>query len=119
MCTHAVLGADAGSDHYLVMSMLKLCLRKAPAKKNRPMKYNIPRLKQDEVLKAFVVEIKNQFQLLSAEEIDHPQVEGKWNQIKDVYCNMTKNNLGYPLSHGGESKRGKPSSQKFSTPSQK
>ena len=49
------------------MSRLKLCLRKAPAK------YNIPRLnKQDKVLKAFVVEIKNQFQLLSTEEIDHP-----------------------------------------------
>ena len=59
------------------------------------MKYSIPRLKQDEVLRAFVVEIKNQFQLLSTEEIDHPQVEGKWNQIKDVYCNTAKNTLGY------------------------
>ena len=37
------------------------------------MKHNIPRPNQDEVLKAFVVEIKNQFQLLSTEEIDHPQ----------------------------------------------
>ena len=27
--------AYAGCDHYFVMSMLKLCLRKAPAKKNR------------------------------------------------------------------------------------
>ena len=80
------------------------------------MKYNIPRLKQDEALKAFIVEIKNQFQLLSTEEIDHPQVEGKWNQIKDVYCNTAKNTLGYlrstektwlayPLTHRGESKR--------------
>ena len=92
---HTCRGADAGSDHYLVMSRLKLCLRKAPAKKNRPRKYNIPRLKQDEVLKAFVVEIKNQFQLLSTEEIDHPQMEGKWNQIKGVYCNTAKNTLGY------------------------
>ena len=41
------------------------------AKKNIPRKYNIPRLKQDEVLKVFVVEIKNQFQILSTEEIDH------------------------------------------------
>ena len=45
---HTCRGADAGSDHYLVMSRL-----------NRPMKYNIPRIKKDEVLKAFVVEIKN------------------------------------------------------------
>ena len=55
------------------------------------LKYNIPRLKQDEVLKAFVVEIKNQFQLLCTEETDHPPVEEKWNQIKDVYCNTVKN----------------------------
>ena len=39
--------------------------------------------------------IKNQFQLLSTGEIDHPQVEGKGKQIKDVYCNTAKNTLGY------------------------
>ena len=92
---HTCRGADAGSDHYLVMSRLKLCLRKAPAKKNRPRKYNIPRLKQDELLKTFVVGKKNQFHLLSTEETDHPQVEGKWNQIKDAYCNTAKNTLEY------------------------
>ena len=78
-------GADAGSDHQLVISRLNLCVMK-----NRPMKYNIPRLKQDAVLKTLVVEIKNEFQLLSTEETDHPQVEGEWNQIKDVYCNTAK-----------------------------
>ena len=67
---HTCKGAVAGNDYYLVMSMLKLYLRKVLAKKNRPKKYNIPRLKQHEVLHAFVVEIKNQFQLLSTEEID-------------------------------------------------
>ena len=92
---HTCRGTDTGSDHYLVMSRLKLFLRKATTKKNRPRKYNIPRFRQDEVLKAFVVEMKNQFQLLSTEETDHPQVEGKWNQIKDVYCNTAKNTLGY------------------------
>ena len=79
-------GTDAGRNHYLVMSRLKLCLRKDLIKKNRSMMYNIPTHKQDEVLRAFVVEIQNQFQLLSTEEIDHPQVERKWNQMKDIYC---------------------------------
>ena len=59
------------------------------------MKYNIPRLKQEQVLKVFVEKIQNQFHLLNTEEIDHPQVEGKWNQIMDVYCNTAKNTLGY------------------------
>ena len=42
---HTCRGADAEIYHYLVMFRLKLCFRKAPAKKNRSMKYNIPRLK--------------------------------------------------------------------------
>ena len=53
----------------------------------------MPRLKQDEVLKAYVVEKNNQFHLLSTEEIT--QVEGKWNPIKEVYCHIAKNTLGY------------------------
>ena len=54
---HTCRGADAVSDHYWVVSGLKLCLRKAPTKKHRSWKYNILRLKQYEVLKTFVVEI--------------------------------------------------------------
>ena len=54
---HTCRGTGNVGDHYLVMSRLKLCLRKTPAKKNRPRKYNVPRLKQDEVLKTFVLEI--------------------------------------------------------------
>ena len=30
---HTCIGADVGSDHYPVMSRLKLCLRQAQAKK--------------------------------------------------------------------------------------
>ena len=125
---HTCRSANAGSDHYLVMSGLKLRLRKAPAKKNRPRKYSIPRLKQDEVLKAFVLEIKNKFQLLSIEEIDHPQVEGKWNQIKDVHCNTAKNTPGYlrrtdktwlSTDTWSRIEENKIPSQKFSTPSLK
>ena len=90
---HTCRDADPGSDHYLVMPRLKLFRRKAPIKKNRPRKYKIPRLKEDEVVKVFVVEISNKFQLLSTEEADHPQVEEKWNQIKDVYFKTVKNTL--------------------------
>ena len=70
-------------------------LKESSHQENRPRKFNISILKKDEVLKAFVVEIKNQFQLLGTEETNHPQMEGKWNQIKDVYCNTANNTLGY------------------------
>ena len=59
------------------------------------MKYTIPWLKQDEELKAFVVEVKNKFQLMSTEETDYPHVERKWNQINYVYCNTENNSHGY------------------------
>ena len=61
---HTCRGADAGSDHYLVVSRLKLCLRKAPIKHDRQMRYNIARLKHEDTQKAFVLEVKNQFQKL-------------------------------------------------------
>ena len=86
---HICRGADAGSDHYLVMFRFK-------PRRKKTRKYKIPRLKQDEVLKACVVEINNQFQLLLT---DHPQVEGKWNQINDVYFNTANNTLGYLRSN--------------------
>ena len=72
---HTYRGADAGSDHYLTIYR-KLCLRNAPAKQKRLRKFNIPRLNQDEVPIAFVVDIKNQFQLLSTEgQITHMRIK--------------------------------------------
>ena len=76
---HTCRGADAGSDHYLVVSRLKLCLRKAPIKHDRQRIYNIARLKHEDTQKAFVLEVKNQFQKLSTDELDHPPVEERWN----------------------------------------
>ena len=83
---HTCRGADAGSDHYLVVSRLKLCFRKAPIKHDRQRRYNIARLKHEDTQKAFVLEVKNQFQKLSTDELDHPPVEERWNQIKATYC---------------------------------
>ena len=72
---HTCRGADAGSDHYLVVSRLKLCLRKTHIKHDRQRRYNIGRLKYEDTLKAFVLEVKNKFQKLSTDELDHPPVE--------------------------------------------
>ena len=71
---HTCRGADAGSDHYLVVSRLKLCLRKAPIKHYRQRRYNIARLKHEDTQKAFVLEVKNQFQKLSTDELDRPTI---------------------------------------------
>ena len=49
---HTCRGADAGSDHYLVVSRRKLCLRKAPIKHDRQRRYNIARLKHEDTQEA-------------------------------------------------------------------
>ena len=92
---HTCRGADAGSDHYLVVSRIKLCLRKVPIKHDRQMRYNIARLKHEDTQKAFVLEVKNQFQKLSTDELDYPSVEERWNQIKATYCTAAESALGY------------------------
>ena len=117
---HTCRGADAGSDHYLVVSRLKLCLRKAPIKHDRQRRYNIARLKHEDTQKAFVLEVKNQFQKLSTDELDHPPVEERWNQIKATYCTAAESALGYLKSTDKtwlELRRGKPSNLRFSTQS--
>ena len=92
---HTCRGADAGSDHYLVVSRLKLCLRKALIKHDRQRRYNIARLKHEDRQKAFVLEVKDQFQKLATDELDHPPVEVRCNQIKATYCTAAENALGY------------------------
>ena len=92
---HACRGADAGSDHCLVVSGLKLCLRKAPVKHDRQRRCNVGGLKHGDTQKAFVLEVKNQFQKLNTDELDHPPVEERWNQIKATYCTASESALGY------------------------
>ena len=66
---------------------------KEPIKHDRQRRYNIARLKYEDTQKAFVLEVKNQFQKLSTD--DHPPVEERWNQIKATYCTAAESALGY------------------------
>ena len=79
--------------HFLVVSKLKLCFRKSPIKHDRQRRYNIAILKHEDTQKAFVLEVKNQFQKLSTDELDHPPVEERWKQIKATYCTAAESAL--------------------------
>ena len=70
-------------------------MRKAPIKHDRQRRYNIARLKHEDTQKAFVLEVKIQFQKLSTNELDHPPVEERWNQIKATYCTAAESALRY------------------------
>ena len=88
---------DKGESYTIIYSGQKdtYHLRKSPIKHDRQRRYNIARLKYEDTRKAFVLEVKNQFQKLSTDELDHPPVEERWNQIKATYCSAAESALGY------------------------
>ena len=81
---HTCRGADAGGDYYLVVSRPKLCLRKAPIKHDRQRRYTLARQKHEDTQKAFVLEVKNQFQKLTTDELDHPPVEEDGTKLRKL-----------------------------------
>ena len=89
---HTCRAAGAGSEHYLVVSRLMLCLRKAPIKHDRQRRYNIARLKHEDTQKAFVLEVNNQFQKLSTDELDYPPVEEP-NYGNLLYCSRKRSRI--------------------------
>ena len=52
-------GADASSDHELIRSKFRIKLKKQKLKvENRRLKYDVTKLQQQEIRKAFSVELK-------------------------------------------------------------
>ena len=57
-------GADAWSDHHLVIAMLKLRLKRNPAQKNPRARYSMDRLKDRGTADRFLLNLTNRFQAL-------------------------------------------------------
>nr|XP_042902467.1 uncharacterized protein LOC122270164 [Parasteatoda tepidariorum] len=101
----AMRGADVGSDHYLILAILKLKLRKSPKKTgHKRISYDIAKLKAKECRQEFSIELKNRFELLKEEE-NHgntkqsenevkEKVEETWEHIKNIYCDVAEKVLG-------------------------
>lgn len=68
--TRTMKGADASSDHVLVRSKIRIKLNKQNRNKDTcKKKYDFTKLQQPEKRKAFTLELKNRFQVLSNEDI--------------------------------------------------
>ena len=103
--------ADIGSDHYLVCAKVKLRLQKQPNKPNKiRTKFDIQKLKKEDALNAFTIELKNRYQVLEDETpsvLDEDEIERDYQvsikyyyqveQIKTIYrdCNMVLSKLCY------------------------
>ena len=67
--TRVYRSADIGRDHYLVCTTIKVRLRRAPVqRRNKRVKCNTLRLKEEERRNAFKSTLRNKFQVLQERE---------------------------------------------------
>ena len=95
-------GADANSDHHLVIAKIKLRLCRVEKKTNGLEKYNTAKLKVPEVAQKFKIELRNRFSCLANDEAnnsdDQAQVqdlENDWTKIKETYQKTAEKVLGF------------------------
>ena len=85
-------GADVGSDHHLVTAKIKVKLRRAGPPSNSTPKYDVKRLKDQEVRHNYNISVKNRFDGLEQES---GFIEEKWHMLADTYQTSVKEVLGY------------------------
>ena len=93
-------GADIGSDHQLVVSTLKLKLKRKRGDSNLPPKYDIEKLRQHCTEKEdFIFECRNRFTVLQTlADTDNGEIENNvnthWREIEDTLQESANTTLG-------------------------
>jgi len=90
-------GAEVGSDHHLVMALVKLKLKKSGTKPATRKRFDIQRLRDERLRSAFVDNVRNRFQLLQdlIDEQEGNDVDTTWKEIVTVYTESGKEKVGY------------------------
>ena len=88
-------GADVGSDHHLLVAQLKLKLAAVRKAKNPRRRYDVGKLKMDDLRHEFQLKLQNRFELLapSLREEDG-DVNEDWKGFKEMYTNTCEVVLG-------------------------
>ena len=86
-------GADVGSDHHLIIAMVKIKLKKYKKENNGcGEKYQLNLLQEDNKRKEFQLELSNKFQAL--ENLEELPIEEHWKEIKEVMTSTCSSILG-------------------------
>nr|XP_042717082.1 uncharacterized protein LOC122174765 [Chrysemys picta bellii] len=92
-------GADVGSNHHLVTASIKLKLRNVGSPNKGHRCFDIDKLKSLEILKAFVLQLKNRFQALAdpdeGEGTADEEINKKWDKVTAIYKQSSEACLGY------------------------
>ena len=82
-------GADADTDHNLVMMTTNLKLKKV--KRRKPKKrWNLEKLKNQEIARNYATQVEQQL-----DNVGQDCINGKWNKVKDVIKEAAEVNIGY------------------------
>jgi hypothetical protein len=104
MDVRVMRGADVGSDHQMVLAVVKLKLRKAGGQRQGRQAFDIEKLKNIQTRNTFVLKLKNKFQALSEmedtmeqdqqDQQDQQNVNTRWQQVKTAYLQASQECLG-------------------------
>ena len=92
MDTRAMRGADANSDHHMVVGKVRLKLCSTKKKSKERIIFDTTKLRDPCVKEVFRLEISNRFQVLAADDIE--DIEERWGQFKKVYNESARKVVG-------------------------
>ena len=86
-------GADAASDHHLVVATLKIKLKAYKEHAGRPShKFNVLFLKEESKAQEFTTELRNRFRVLSI--LPDESIEEHWSNLRETWKSTCKTVLG-------------------------
>ena len=88
--------ADVGTDHHLLVGTFRLKLARSiqNQQSKRNSRYNVQILKKPEIKTQFVLELQNKYEALAQQDIEAETVEEKWNRMKQIFDQTSKEVLG-------------------------
>ena len=95
-------GADASSNHHLLVATLKLKLKRCQAQQQTRAKYNATHLRDPSVVEAFQINLRNRFQALEDIEDKDGTIDTLWEHLKSSWINTCDDTLGRQQSRNKE-----------------
>ena len=87
-------GADAASDHHLLVANIKLKLKKHNNRRQTTKRYDVKKLKNKDKKAEFQVELRNRFTILHNMEQDQLTTEDHWKRIKHILTTACDASIG-------------------------